>query len=133
MHNISFFNLHYCSSESKSGAMQHCVTYLKRNVFSHVPRQTKAEVAENFKAIATSVKVCSKKTAKTLVEEFVSLYEKRYPKAVSVFAAGVGDALPYLGYPRSHHSKIRTTNVLERLLNEVKRRTKVVEAFPNET
>ena len=55
------------------------------------------------------------------------------PKAVSVFKAGIGDALTYLSFPGSHHTKLRTTNMLERLFKEVKRRTRVVGVFPNET
>jgi transposase-like protein len=89
-----------------------------------------SEVAEDLKAI---FKVRREKTAKRLVEEFVEMYEKHYPKAVSVLKAGIGDSLTYLRYPGSHHARIRTTNVLERLFKEVKRRTRVVGVFPNET
>ena len=60
-------------------------------------------------------------------------YKKSYPKAVSVFEAGIADTLTYLGYPGSHHARIRSTNMLERLFKEIKRRTKVVGVFPNET
>jgi len=63
----------------------------------------------------------------------VELYSKRIPKAVAVFEAGIGDALTYLRYPGSYHAKLRTTNMLERLFKEVKRRTRVVGVFPNET
>ncbi|HET7272142.1 MAG TPA: transposase [Rubrobacter sp.] len=62
----------------------------------------------------------------------MELYGGRFPKAVSVFEAGIGDALTYLHYPGSHHPRIRTTNMLERLFKEVKRRTRVVGVFPNE-
>ena len=68
-----------------------------------------------------------------MAEAFVALYKKRLPKAISVFEAGIERALTYLRYPGSHHAKIRTTNVLERLFKEVKRRTRVVGVFPNET
>ena len=57
----------------------------------------------------------------------------RFPKAVAVFEAGIGDALTYLSFPGSDHAKLRTTNMLERLLKEVKRRTRVVGIFFNET
>jgi putative transposase len=50
-----------------------------------------------------------------------------------VFEAGIDAALSYLSYPGSHHARIRTTNMLERLFEEVKRRTRVVGVFPNET
>ena len=89
-----------------------------------------AEVAEDLKAI---FKVRREKTALALAEEFVELYGGRFPKAVSVFEAGIEDTLTYLRYPGSHHARIRTTNMLERLFKEVKRRTRVVGVFPNET
>ncbi len=53
---------------------------------------------------------------------------------MSVFEAGIGDApLTYLSFPGSHHARLRTTNMLERMFKEVKRRTRVVGVFPNET
>ena len=109
---------------------QRCVVHFERNVLAHVPASSMAEVAEDLKAI---FKVRREKTARALAEEFAELYAKRFPKAVSVFEAGIEDALVYLGYPGSHHARIRTTNMLERLFREVKRRTKVVGVFPNET
>ncbi len=54
-------------------------------------------------------------------------------KAVEVFEAGIADALTYLDFPRGHHSRIRTTKGLERLFEEIKRRTRVVGVFPDET
>jgi transposase-like protein len=99
-------------------------------VLAHVPASLTADVAEDLKAI---FKVKRQKTAEALAQEFVSLYEKSYPKAVAIFEAGIEDALTYLRYPSSHHVRIRTTNMLERLFREVKRRTKVVGVFPNET
>jgi putative transposase len=118
------------SGELPGVQWQRCIVHFTRNVLAYVPSTAMGEVAEDLKAI---FKVRREKTAKALVEEFVSLYEKRYPKAVSIFEAGIGDALTYLRYPGSHHARIRTTNVLERLFKEVKRRTKVVGVFPNET
>jgi putative transposase len=109
---------------------QRCVVHFERNVLSHVPAGEMSEVAEDLKAI---FKVRREKTALALTEEFVELYGGRFPKAVSVFEAGVGAALAYLRYPGSHHARIRTTNMLERLFREVKRRTRVVGVFPNET
>ena len=109
---------------------QRCVVHFERNVLSHVPASSMAEVAEDLKAI---FKVRREKTALALAEEFVELYGGRFPKAVSVFEAGIEDTLTYLRYPGSHHARIRTTNMLERLFKEVKRRTRVVGVFPNET
>ena len=108
---------------------QRCAVHFERNVLSHVPASSMAEVAQDIKAL---FKVRREKTARALAEEFVDLYGGRFPKAVAVFEAGIGDALSYLSFPGSHHARIRTTNMLERLFQEVKRRTRVVGVFPNE-
>ena len=109
---------------------QRCIVHFERNVLAHVPASSVGEVAEDLKAI---FKVRREKTARALAEEFVELYGERFPKAVLVFEAGVSDALAYLSYPGSHHARLRTTNMLERLFKEIKRRTRVVGVFPNET
>ena len=119
------------SSELPGVDWQRCVVHFERNVLSHVPASSTGEVAEDLRAI---FKVRREKTARALAEEeFVELYAKRFLKAVSVFEAGIEDALTYLRYPGSHHARLRTTNMLERLFKEVKRRTRVVGVFPNET
>ncbi len=109
---------------------QRCVVHFERNVLSHVPASSMAEVAEDLRAI---FKVRRQKSALALAEGFVELHGGRFPKAASVFEAGISDALTYLDYPGSHHARLRTTNMLERLFKEVKRRTRVVGVFPNET
>jgi putative transposase len=108
---------------------QRCTVHFERNVLSHVPATSIAEVAQDLKAI---FKVRREKTARALAEEFVELYSGRFPKAVSVFEAGIADTLTYLSYPGLHHTRIRTTNMLERVFEEIKRRTRVVGVFPNE-
>jgi putative transposase len=109
---------------------QRCVVHFERNVLSHVPTSEMNEVAEDIKAI---FKVRREETARALAAGFVELYGERFAKAVAIFEAGIEDALTYLSFPGSHHTRIRTTNMLERLFKEVKRRTRVVGVFPNET
>ena len=118
------------AGELPGAEWQRCTVHFQRNVLSHVPSSSMSEVAEDLSAI---FKVSRHKTAEALAEEFVSLYEESYPKAVSIFKAGLCDALTYLSYPGTHHARIRSTNMLERLFKEVKRRTtRVVGVFPNE-
>ena len=118
------------SDELPGVRWQRCVVHFERNVLSSVPATEMREVAEDLKAI---FKIRRQKTARALAEGFVELYSERFPKAVWVFEAGIEDALTYLSFPGSHHAKLRTTNMLERLFKEVKRRTRVVGVFPNET
>ena len=95
------------ASELPGVGWQRCVVHFERNVLSSVASSEMGEVAEDLKAL---FKVRREKTARALAEEFVELYGKRFPKAVSVFEAGIGDALTYLHhYPGSHHAKLRTT------------------------
>ena len=118
------------AGELPGAQWQRCAVHFERNVLAHVPSSSMAEVAQDLKAV---FKVRRAKTAQALAEDFVELYGKRFPKAVSVFEAGIDDALTYLNHPGSHHAKLRTTNMLERLFREIKRRTRVVGVFPNET
>jgi putative transposase len=118
------------AGELPGAQWQRCVVHFERNVLSSVPATEMREVAEDLKAI---FKVRRQRTARSLAEEFVELYGGRFPKAVSVFEAGIEDALTYLNFPGIHHAKLRTTNMLERLFREIKRRTRVVGVFPNET
>jgi transposase-like protein len=97
------------AGELPGAQWQRCTVHFQRNVLAHVPASPMSEVAEDLSAI---FKVSRSKTAEALAEEFVSLYEKSYPKAVSVFEAGIRDALTYLSYPGSHHARIRSTNIL---------------------
>jgi len=75
-------------------------------------------------------------TAESLAQEFVERYRDRYRRAVEVFAQGLAafpsgkhgeEALTYLDFPGGHQRHIKSTNVLERLIREVKRRS-----FPGE-
>jgi transposase-like protein len=98
---------------------QRYMVHFERNVLAHVPASSMEGVAQDLKVI---FKVRREKTARALTEEFVEMYGGRFSKAISVFEAGIEDALTYLGYPGSHYARIRTTNMLERLFEEVKRK-----------
>jgi len=60
----------------------------------------------------------------------MSVYEDTHPRLAKFLFDNLGDVMTFLAFPAHHHRKIRSTNVLERFNKEVKRRTKVVGAFP---
>jgi transposase-like protein len=116
------------SSVLAGAAWQRCRVHFMRNVLAHVPHGDKAMVAA---AVRTIFAQRDQKAAKEQVAEVVQAMERRWPKAAAVVANGEDDVLTYLTFPAEHWTRIYSTNPLERLNREVKRRTDVVGIFPN--
>jgi putative transposase len=70
-------------------------------------------------------------SAKVKAAEVIAAFQKRFPKAMEIFEAGIDDVLSYLHYPQSHRVRISSTNPIERLNLEIRRRTRVVGIFPH--
>ena len=115
--------------ELPQAAWQRCIVHFERNILSNVPHAEAKAVADDLKVIFQAAR---RETAEQLAVSFSERYAASYPKAVAVLARGLADALTYTAFPSSHQKCIRTTNGLERLFKEVKRRTRVVGVFPNE-
>lgn len=115
--------------ELPQAAWQRCIVHFERNVLAHIPQAESKMVAADLKIIFRAAR---RATAEQLAATFCERYGKRYPKAVGVLTRGLSEALTYTAFPSGHHKYIRTTNGLERLFREVKRRTRVVGVFPNE-
>ena len=100
-----------------------------RNVFSVVPRGKMNQVAAMLKAIhAQEDKDAALEKAATVVAK---LREMKLREAADKFKNGIAETLTYMDFPSTHWTKLRTTNVLERLNREIRRRTKVVGTFPD--
>jgi transposase-like protein len=117
------------ATELSGVAWQRCVVHFERNVLAHVPEQAKEEVAADLQGVFA---VRRRETAEALAQQFSARWRAAFPGAVEVFEQGITEALTYLDFPSAHHRRIRTTNGLERLFQEIKRRTRVVGVFPNE-
>jgi transposase-like protein len=116
-------------TELSGSAWQRCVVHFERNVLAHVPAHAQREVAADLKAVFL---VLRRETAVGLANQFLERWRKSFPRALEVFESGLEEALRYLDFPSAHHRRIRTTNGLEWLFREMKRRTRVVGVFPNE-
>jgi transposase-like protein len=62
----------------------------------------------------------------------IATYEEKFPRLAKYLTDNLGDMVTFLAFPKRHHRKIHSTNLVERFNKEVKRRTKVVGAFPSE-
>jgi transposase-like protein len=107
---------------------QRCKVHFYRNVLVHVPKRSQAEVSEAMKAVFVQR---DEKSAKTKAADLVRQFQSRFAKAMEIFEAGIDDVLSYLHYPQPHRVRISSTNPLERLNLEIRRRTRVVGIFPN--
>lgn len=74
----------------------------------------------------------TREVADLFTEQFLDAYSELYPSAVTCFTDDLEACLAFLNCPSSHHSRIRTTNLLERAFVEQKRRTKIIPRFFNE-
>lgn len=110
-------------------AWQRCVVHWYRNVMTAVPQGRVREVAAMLKAIhAQEDRVCAEEKAAAVVEKLETM---KLGKAAQVVREGVMETLSYMGFPREHWRCLRTNNPMERLNREVRRRTRVVGAFPD--
>jgi len=111
-------------------AWQRCQFHLQQNAQAYVPRQEmKPEVAAAIRAIFNAP---NRSEADSLLTKMCQLYAKRYPKLTDWLEANLPEGLTVFDFPEAHRRFIRTTNGLERLNKEIKRRTRVVGIFPNE-
>jgi putative transposase len=118
--------IHECFPDA---AWQRCIVHFYRNVFTVVPNGKAKEVAAMLKAIHAQEDADA--TEKKAREVITKLESMRLPKAADVVRDGILETLRYLAFPREHWLRIRTNNPLERINREIRRRTRVVGAFPD--
>jgi transposase-like protein len=107
---------------------QRCRVHFMRNVLAHIPKRDKLMVAAALRTIFAQP---NQEAARQQLAEVAVAMGKRWPKAADVLLAGEEDVLSYMTFPPEHWTRIYSTNPLERLNREVKRRTNVVGIFPN--
>jgi transposase-like protein len=110
-------------------AWQRCMVHWFRNVLTVVPTSKSREVGAMLKAIhAQEDRTAAEKKAADVVTK---LQDMKLAKAAKVVEEGIAETLSYMAFPREHWIRIRTNNPLERLMREIRRRTRVVGAFPD--
>jgi putative transposase len=108
---------------------QRCQFQTIRNAVAHAPRASmRADVIQDMKRIFNSDDAAD---ADRRLEEMVTRDQKPAPGLADWLEANVPEALAVLGFPPAQRRRLRTTNGLERLNKEIKRRTRVATLFPN--
>ena len=109
---------------------QRCQFHLQQNAGQYVPKMAmRAPVAADLRAIFNAP---DRDEAQHQLGKFMDRYQKTAPKLVEWAEQAIPEGFTVFGFPAAHRRRIRTTNLLERLNEEIRRRTRVARLFPNE-
>ena len=108
---------------------QRCRVHFMRNVLAHAGKQGRRVVAA---FIATAFAQEDAETARSQWRQVADQIRPKVAKLAALMDAAETDVLAFMSFPKDHRPKIHSTNPLERLNGEIKRRTEVVGIFPNE-
>jgi putative transposase len=109
-------------------ALQRCTVHLLRNVLAKAPQRLRGRLARE---VSKAFDAPSKAEARRRVESIKAGLGKQVPEAIACLENGFEAATQFYAFPKEHWHRIRSTNGLERLHGEVKRRTRAVGAFPD--
>jgi len=112
------------------GSWQRCKVHFMRNILAHVPAKAKASFAAKLKQIWLQEE---KKDAVMMAEHIMKEFKDRFPEAIETLEAGLEDSLQFYHFPQIDKRRISSTNVLERINKEIRRRSRVVSIFPSKT
>ena len=108
---------------------QRCQVHLMRNILGSCSPRHRAEVAAQAKLV---LQAPNKKDALGYLQEFIERFETKAPKAVACLEEAFEDAMAVIALPEKYRRRLRTTNMQERLNQEIRRRERVIRIFPND-
>jgi len=115
--------------EFPKARVQHCQVHVSRNVLAKVPRKLKKTIADELRSIFYA---SSRKKALEFFEQFKARWGREIPSAVRCLERSLDSCLTYLDFPEDEWISLRTTNAIERVNKEFKRRTKSMEILAGE-
>jgi len=116
--------------EFPAAKVQRCQVHVSRNVLAKVPKKQKQEVADELRSIFYA---SSRKKAMGFYRYFVDKWEDTLPSAVACLDNSINSCLTFFDFPEEEWISLRTTNIIERLNKEFRRRTKPMEIVAGET
>jgi putative transposase len=107
---------------------QRCQTHFSRNMLDHTPKALQPEVKEELRRLYESVDL---ESARKVRDQNIKTYESKAPKATALLDEAFDDITAVLALPLKYRKRLRTTNGVERLNQEIRRRERVIRIFPN--
>jgi putative transposase len=109
-------------------AWQRCYVHFLRNALDYLPRKADDDCLQELRWIYDRRDL---QEANRDLAAWVIKWQGKYPKLVDWVESNIGETLSFYRLPRAHHKHLKSTNMLERLNEEIRRRTRVVRIFPN--
>jgi len=109
-------------------AWQRCYVHFLRNALDYLPRKADDDCLQELRWIYDRRDI---QEAQRDLAAWIGKWQGKYPKLVDWVETNIGETLTFYRLPRAHHKHMKSTNMLERLNEEIKRRTHVVRIFPN--
>jgi transposase-like protein len=110
-------------------AYQRCYVHFLRNALDYLPRKADDDCLQELRWLYERRNLAE---AQADLAGWLKRWEKRYPKLTDWVENQIAETLTFYRLPRQHHKHLKSTNLLERLNEEIRRRTYVVRIFPNE-
>lgn len=107
---------------------QRCQTHFMKNILNATPKALRNEVKAHVRSI---YEAADKDSARKSLLQTLDLFQEKAPKAMQILEDGIEDATAVLELPANYRIKTRTTNAVERLNSEIRRRERVIRIFPN--
>lgn len=107
---------------------QRCQTHFTKNILDAAPKSQQDEVARRVRSIFDAPDM---ERARESLQQTLDACQEKAPKAMEILEQGFEDALAVLAFPSSYRVRLRTTNGMERLNREIRRRESVIQIFPN--
>jgi transposase-like protein len=109
-------------------AWQRCYVHFLRNALDYLPRNANDDCLQELRWIYDRRDL---QEANRDLAAWIAKWQGKYPKLVDWVESHIGETLSFYRLPRAHHKHLKSTNMLERLNEEIRRRTRVVRIFPN--
>jgi putative transposase len=111
-----------------AGAYQRCYVHFLRNALDYVPRKVDDDCLQELRWLYDRRDLAE---ARTDLAAWIGKWQAKYARLVAWVEENIEETLTFYRLPRQHHKHLKSTNMLERLNEEIKRRTHVVRIFPN--